>query len=454
MDKGSEAWIRLERFFRQVDFYLEQNTRKYLNLKGVSYPRFTLLVEIYFCPGLSLTELYEKMCVTLSTVSSLVDQLAAGRLLTRERRPDDRRLIELRLTDEGYALLNDVFKYRYGLIGNILETMTDKDAGSLVEIMEEFVSRIHGEGTAKRQVLCGEMTIMAWEKKDKAQIEPCGSGLYIYCIIRRSAVVNTELKGIDGAGALFPVQYRELAAVVSRVELESFKPRSAGAGKEADMEWIEEKARAHERIVEQLMKDNDLLPAKFCSIVSGEEALTAFLSDNYLEYERALRRLEGRQEWSVKVCMDFEKLRRFIADNTAEIKERTQMLSYMSDTAAYLIRRKIDSLVNERTEDRFNAIVAHIARALRAVSECESLSKPEPPKRGQPEYPVVFKASYLVEKAGLHLFNQQLNELSDELEPEGAALEITGPWPPYSFVRDLEKEDAERSLVRLLLPLK
>lgn len=153
MKEENETWIRLEQFFRQIEFFLEKNTRRYLVSKGITYPRFILLVEIYFYPGLSLTELYEKMCVTLSTVSSLVDQLVINRLLTRERCSNDRRIIELRLTQKGYELLNDVFKYRYGLIGNILDVMSVEDTGSLINIMEEFVSHIHNAGIIKRQSL-------------------------------------------------------------------------------------------------------------------------------------------------------------------------------------------------------------------------------------------------------------------------------------------------------------
>jgi DNA-binding MarR family transcriptional regulator len=150
LNEESGTWIKLERFFRQIDFFLEKSTRRYLASKDITYPRFILLVEIYFYPGLSLTELYEKMCVTLSTVSSLVDQLVINRLLTRVRCSDDRRLIELSLTQKGYELLNDVFKYRYSLIRNILDVMSVEDTSDLVSIMERFVSHIHHEGIEKR----------------------------------------------------------------------------------------------------------------------------------------------------------------------------------------------------------------------------------------------------------------------------------------------------------------
>lgn len=297
---------------------------------------------------------------------------------------------------------------------------------------------------------------MAYETKSKELEEPEGNkiGLYLYCIMQEDVIINMDQRGIDSRYSLFSIPYKDLAAVVSKVELGKFKLHTTAASNEVDMGWIEEKARTHERIVEQLMKDNDLLPAKFCSIVSSEEGLKAFLADNYHEYVRAFQRLKGREEWSVKAYLSIEKLKQFIADNTPEIRERIEMLSFMSDTSTYLIKRKIDNMISERTDKHFEALVVYIAKALRAVSECEAFSKLESPKCQQMENPIVFKASYLVEKAMLQSFNQQLNELSDELEPEGITFEISGPWPPYTFVKDEEKEDVERSLVKLLLPLR
>ena len=151
MVEESGTWIKLEQLLRQIDFYMEQNTRRYLALKGITYPRFISLIEIHFNPGLSLTELYEKMCVTLSTVSSLTDQLVNNGLLSRERRTDDRRLIELSLTQKGCELIRDVFKYRYSLIRNILEEMSSEDTCNLIKIMDEIVSHIYITGMAKSQ---------------------------------------------------------------------------------------------------------------------------------------------------------------------------------------------------------------------------------------------------------------------------------------------------------------
>lgn len=136
------TWRKLEYLFRQIDFFLEQKTRRYLVSKGLTHPRFVLLAEVYLNPGLSLTELQAKIGATLGTLSTLTDQLVIDGLLTRERRLDDRRVIELNLTQKGQILLEDVLKYRYGQIINILEKMSTESAHSLIRIMEEFVSHI------------------------------------------------------------------------------------------------------------------------------------------------------------------------------------------------------------------------------------------------------------------------------------------------------------------------
>lgn len=278
-------------------------------------------------------------------------------------------------------------------------------------------------------------------------------GYYIYCIVQGSTAVIEDHKGIDGIGSLFSKEYRNLSAVVSEVELDTFKAQMATIGEEIDMEWIEEKAQIHEKIVERLMKENVLLPARFCSIVRKKEDIIAYIADNYHEYERALERVKGREEWGVKAYLSSEKFKQFIIDNTPEIRERSEMLSFMSVKASFLIQLKIDNLIKARMEKRFEGIIPHIVELLRDASEHESILDVESFNQQQLENPLFFNASYLVEKNAFHDFKHKINKLSTELEPEGITLVVSGPWPPYSFVEDENKSDIERSLVRLLFPI-
>ena len=286
------------------------------------------------------------------------------------------------------------------------------------------------------------------------ELETKEKGFYIYCIMLGGTAVIEDHKGIDGIGSLFSTQFRNLTAVVSEVELDKFKSRMATVGEEIDMEWIEEKAQTHEQIVERLMKENALLPARFCSIVRKKEDLIAYMADNYHDFERTLERLKGREEWGVKAYLSFEKLKQFIIDNTPAIRERREMLSFMSVTASFLIQRKIDNLIKQRMDKRLEAIISHIVEVLRDASEHESIADVESFNQQQVENPLFFKASYLVENNLFHGFNHKIKKLSAELKPEGITLVVSGPWPPYSFVEDEKKSDIERSLVRLLFPIR
>ncbi|MCO1603059.1 GvpL/GvpF family gas vesicle protein [Desulfosporosinus nitroreducens] len=279
-------------------------------------------------------------------------------------------------------------------------------------------------------------------------------GYYIYCILQGSTAVIEDHKGIDGIGNLFLKNYRNLTAVVSEVELDTFKAQIAAVGEEIDREWIEEKAQTHEKIVERLMKENALLPARFCSIVRKKEDIIAYMADNYHEYERALERLKGREEWGVKAYLSFEKFKQFIIDNTPEIRERREMLAFMSIKASFLIQRKIDNLIKERMDKRLEGIIPHIVEILRDASEQESIAAVEIINQEQVDNSLFFKASYLVEKNLFPAFNHKLHQLSAELEPEGITLVVSGPWPPYSFVEDKKNSDLERSLVRMLFPIR
>jgi MarR family transcriptional regulator, organic hydroperoxide resistance regulator len=55
----------------------------------------------------SLKELSEKMYLHVSTVSGIIDRLEAGRYLTRYRNGQDRRAINIRLTDKGTKLIKE-----------------------------------------------------------------------------------------------------------------------------------------------------------------------------------------------------------------------------------------------------------------------------------------------------------------------------------------------------------
>jgi hypothetical protein len=42
---------------------------------------------------------------------------------------------------------------------------------------------------------------------------------------------------------------------------------------------------------------------------------------------------------------------------------------------------------------------------------------------------------YLVDDVDINAFRQAVEELNRRFGPRGARAELTGPWPPYNFVK-------------------
>ena len=76
---------------------------------GLTTPQFGTLEALYHVGPLSLGDLADKLLVTGGNVTYVMDRLEDQGLVYRYRRPDDRRVIQAKLTPEGRALVADVF---------------------------------------------------------------------------------------------------------------------------------------------------------------------------------------------------------------------------------------------------------------------------------------------------------------------------------------------------------
>jgi DNA-binding MarR family transcriptional regulator len=82
----------------------------------------------------------EALDVHLSTASRICDRLVQGGLLDRRDRPEDRRQVELSLTEDGQKLLSKVTDHRQAVFGRILRRMDSDGRRSLIDALTEFIN--------------------------------------------------------------------------------------------------------------------------------------------------------------------------------------------------------------------------------------------------------------------------------------------------------------------------
>ena len=127
----------LHRLFKTVDTF----SRRMLVDFGVTGPQIWALRTIAGEGSLTIGELADRMYLHMSTVSGIIDRLEERDLVTRERTDEDRRVVRLRVTRQGQAILQRAPEPPRSLIAPGLQRMGDRDL-ALMRIAVRHLARI------------------------------------------------------------------------------------------------------------------------------------------------------------------------------------------------------------------------------------------------------------------------------------------------------------------------
>jgi len=240
------------------------------------------------------------------------------------------------------------------------------------------------------------------------------TGWYLYGVVASGADLPAAA-GVDPREEVVALAEGPVAGVASRVSLSEFD-EAALAERLADAEWLEQKIRAHEQVVEAALEGGAVMPCRFCTVYRDERELRRFLSERGDALADALARVEGLVELGVKAfaapapssgeASRAESGRAYLEARRREQQERQELARSRGEIAAQLHERLLgfaeDSVV--------------LALQSRDVSGREA--------------EMVFNGAYLVADRGR--FEDGLAAIARERDDVG--LELTGPWPPYNFV--------------------
>lgn len=123
------VWIALARCYASFSKAVSCKVAEY----DLTTPQFGVLEALYHLGPLSLGELADKLLVTGGNVTYVMDRLEEQGLVYRERSPEDRRVIQAKLTDAGRDKIADVFEGHAEFIEHLLRHV---DRGQQVELRE------------------------------------------------------------------------------------------------------------------------------------------------------------------------------------------------------------------------------------------------------------------------------------------------------------------------------
>ena len=236
--------------------------------------------------------------------------------------------------------------------------------------------------------------------------------IYLYAITKEIETPLEALCGVDFAPLTY-LHRGSLTAVVSSVSSRVLVPTPRRL-------W------QHEQVVEAVMNQYPVLPARFSTIVPDEASMTSQLEELRQVFVDDLERLRGCVELSLRVIRLWEPLAG--GDGAAHgacpelvATEKTRRTFDVARRAAQAQRR-----TNRRRNESLGEL---INRSLAACALDHRLEVEEGAG-------VVIKAAYLVEKSHLGAMQQAVRRLMKTYT--NLHFLCTGPWPPYHFVEPME----------------
>ena len=247
--------------------------------------------------------------------------------------------------------------------------------------------------------------------------------LYLYGIVREARPLPAAL-----ATRLRLVSHDRLSALVESVPEAEFSPEVLD-DKLQSLEWVAARAGEHQAVLEQVMHEGSVVPARLCTMFSGPSALKAQLDEQAPQLHALLDVLEGREEWSVKVFCERTALERDIAardgldhDAGAPAAPGRAFLEQKRRRAEFA--RRVDDAIDDCAEE----VLAHVeGRAF--DTRLRSLLSEQATGR---KHAMILNVAALLDHGSHEAFARALDEVSEH-HGECFSIELSGPWPAYSF---------------------
>jgi hypothetical protein len=250
-----------------------------------------------------------------------------------------------------------------------------------------------------------------------------GDALWAYCVLRAGAPLPPD--------ELQRVEHRDLVALVSRVPLAEFGEEPLRRNLN-DLEWLERVARAHQGVLERALAAATIVPLRLCTIFEDEEGVRRMIEREHAGLVDALERLEGRQEWGVKLIVDRSALDQAARARIPEAAAKTETGG--GSGGAYMLRRRLERQVREAADRLADELTEDVHARLQDWASDAVLNPPQNRELSGHEGEMLLNGAYLVEDERVEALRELVAELEERHRELGARLELTGPWPPYNFV--------------------
>jgi hypothetical protein len=242
--------------------------------------------------------------------------------------------------------------------------------------------------------------------------------LYVYAIGRAGHPRPDDVQVLESG---------PLAAFYAPVNADDYSQEAIDA-RSKDVEWLGAIGYRHQEVMAKLMRGGTVIPLRAFTLFANEGSLRAHLDGQRELFAKILDRLDGKQEWTVRIEFEPQKWSDALVDRVDSLKSLTTEIAQASSGKAFLLRKKMDEERKKASREAEQQIVGEIESTILGKLACDSVAESRQQRSGAfPQINVLINRDE----------ESRLEELRQDLEKryaaEGVTLALTGPWPPYTF---------------------
>ncbi|MDO9514520.1 MAG: GvpL/GvpF family gas vesicle protein [Syntrophales bacterium] len=245
-------------------------------------------------------------------------------------------------------------------------------------------------------------------------------GEYVYCIIESNEGRNFGPIGIGGRGDIVStIGYNDISAVISSSPMTQYVINR-------------ENMMAHEKVIEEVMKDYTVLPVRFCTIAASAEEVRTLLRRRYPEFKGLLRDMDNKVEMGLKgIWKDMNRIFNEIAEDNKEVKKLKKKAEDKTgktgNTSKVSLGKAVKNALDKKKDGETQKVLNIFKRSAIDVRTNNLFGDS-----------MFLNAAFLIDRTREKEFDFLVEDLAKDYE-ERAKFKYVGPAPPFNFVNIVVK---------------
>jgi len=245
-------------------------------------------------------------------------------------------------------------------------------------------------------------------------------GKYVYCIIESNDGRNFGPIGIGERGDIVStIGFNDISAVISSSPMTKYVINR-------------ENMTAHEKVIEEVMKDYTVLPVRFCTIAASAEEVRTLLRRRYSEFKGLLRDMDNKIEMGLKALWkDLSQIFGEIPEEDKEVrrlKKKAEGKPGAGDQNLKItLGKAVKAALETKKDKEARNILNTFKRSAIDVRTNETFGDG-----------MFLNAAFLIDQTREKEFDYLVEDLVKEYG-ERSKFKYIGPAPPFNFVNIVVK---------------